>query len=384
MIDSAQSQRNFISLVLRSGLTNAEDPNGGKSGGPLVPGASSTGVIGVEGGRNTHQYKTRPWRPVELTLRALSQQSLRLTVRDVRSGRRIASAVTGADGAASVSMRALSGELAIDVTAVRGAGAYEIAVAESGVDLDGTSEPDELSCDARPTHVAAGAKADVVTCGPAPDALVGGPGADRLSGGGGDDLFIARRSGLLRGTERLDGGDGDDTALFVFRRPAGVRCSHGTTSRVRLRRHARFRLRSVEKVLFAYAPCGARRLPVLHVPALGTSAPGAAPLSTPPVPRVRIVARNTTIIGIRVRVSRATAVSVGARVRVGDRRVIIPTVSQGALGPGSLRFRLVIPRGAVRSELRRGATGRLTVSAVTTGMVGGPTKLRTVTATVSG
>ncbi|MDA0161269.1 hypothetical protein OM076_13410 [Solirubrobacter ginsenosidimutans] len=385
-IFSAESQRTFIDLVLQTGLTDLDDPNGARSGGPLELGVTSAGVTGRKGDVITHQYTTRPWRLVTLTVRALSQQPLQLSVRDVRSGRALDSEATGTDDAAAFRTRSLGGDLDVDVTAVQGAGAYELSVQEEGKDLLGTPGRDQLRCGSEPTYVEAGNGDDAVTCGPAPDSLLGGRGADRLRAGAGDDLVIIHRSDLLLGTEQVDGGDGNDTALFLYERPPGVRCSKGTTSIVRLSRRAAFRLRSIEKVLFAYRPCSAPRIVAVKPPRADAPPIPAPTPGKPPKPRLRVtynVHRPATVRAI-VNVSRATSVVVGGHVNITGLRVVTLTSARRQTeGRATLSLSLRVPPGAVRNALRRGVRARLTVAAVTVGS-GGSFRKTTLRIAVSG
>ncbi|MDQ3740449.1 MAG: VWA domain-containing protein, partial [Actinomycetota bacterium] len=146
VIGSAEAQRSFVDLVERSGATNIEDPNGAESGGPLALGASSAGVLRGVGDIVVHDYATRPWRPVTVTVRGLSGQTIDVRVRDVRTGLPIGAGTATGDTPATVVTRAASGELEIEVIASVGTGAYEVSVTETGVDLAGTPGPDTLSC----------------------------------------------------------------------------------------------------------------------------------------------------------------------------------------------------------------------------------------------
>jgi hypothetical protein len=363
VIENALAQQAFVDLVQRSGMTNLEDPNGSASGGPLALGASSTGVLSALGTANTHEYRTRPWRPVSFTVRGLAGQKLTVAVRDVRSGAALASAAPDAGGTAVVPAQAVSGQYAVDVTAVEGTGAYEISVTESGVDLIGTPKADTLNCTAGATFVSGGAGNDTVTCGAAADAIAGGRGADRAAAGAGDDVFIVSRADARRGIERLDGGEGSDRALFLFPKPRGTRCRNETTSRIRVGKRGRVRLSGVERVEFNYAPCSARAIRPPRLTSLGSRGGSATQSVQPPKPRLRIVSRRP--LRITVRVSRATSVVVVARLTVGNQSVLLPGRVRNAKKRQTLRFTLPQPPSG---------RGRLAITAVTAGAGGAVTR----------
>jgi hypothetical protein len=308
---------------------------------------------------------------VTLTVRALSGQRLQMSVRDVRSGRALETEATDRSAAAAFRTRSVSGELAVGLAALQGAGAYELAVEEEGVDVVGTPGRDRLKCGGEPTYVDAGDGDDTVVCGPAFDALIGGRGADRLHAGGGDDLIIIRRSDLQLGTELVDGGAGDDTALFLYPRPPGVRCDNGTTTTIRVNSRARFRLRNIENVRFAYRPCSARPIVAPKPPSAADTTPPI--VGKPPKPRVRVTysARRPNVVRVAVTVKRATAVVVGGHVSVRGRRpATLAPVRRNTPGRATLRYQLRVPPGPVRTAIRLGARARLTVAATAVGAGG--------------
>ncbi len=379
VIDGAENQQGFADLVQRGGLTNMEDPNGTGSGGPLAPSVSSTGVLDGPAATATHEFSTRPWRPVSFSANPLDGQQLRLVARDVETGAVVASADASVAGApVSVSSVAMGGRFQVDVTSVAGAGAYEISVAETGADLLGTSSADRLRCGAEPTYVEAGAHADNVRCGPADDALVGGRGADRLNAGSGNDLIVVGKRDLARGTERIAGGSGTDRVLFLFARPEGVQCRRGTTEAVEVQRGKRVKLAQVEHVSFMYSACGASRVPSPSLSPLGSNQGRADFGVRPPRPRPRITNVTRTRVDVVVRVARATAVAAGGRVRTSRGPVDLEAVSTMAERAGTVRLKLKLPDELRRTSRNRTPSLRLVV--VTSGLGGAMTKTSTIVA----
>jgi hypothetical protein len=371
VIAGAAAQQTFVSLVHRSGVTNLDDPNGSDSGGPLALGVSSTGVLTAVGDINTHEYRTRPWRPVTFTVRGLAGQRLSIAVRNVRSGATLASATPDAGATATLPAQATSGEFAVDVMSVAGTGAYEISVTESGVDLAGTPGADRLTCTDSPTFVSAGTEKDTVACGAASDAIRPGAGADRVRAGAGDDVLIVGRRDVRRGTERLNGGAGFDRALFLFRRPRGTRCDGDTLPALRMSRRSGVLLAGIEQVQFQYSPCSA---PPVRAPNLNTTA-ALSQSRRPPKPRLRIGKVGRRSVRVRVGVTRATSVMVSGQLSLGRKRVVLGPVFKNAKRRQTLRFRLVLPKP------RRGT---LFVTALTAGVAGGATKSDRARRTIGG
>ena len=256
VIDSAESQRKFVDLVLAHGATALDDPNGLDDGGALIPGVRATGLLGA-GEVDTWSYAPAPGRHVTVTATSRDGSPLVVRVHDVRRG--VGAAEAGGNPASATAR--VRGRTDLEIRVSGATGLYTVEVAERGTELRGTPGADRLRCTDEPTYVTAGAGRDRVRCGGDADLIVGGRGADRLRGAGGDDVFLIRRGALRRGIERISGGAGHDEVDFGFRRPRTVQCAVGRRTVVGLGR-ARFLVTGVERLTFQGRPCGrVRRAP---------------------------------------------------------------------------------------------------------------------------
>ena len=182
VIANAAAQQAFVGLVQRSGVTNLEDRTA-RLRRAARDRRAQLRLLTAFGDINTHEYRTRPWRPVTFTVRGLSGQRLSIAVRNVPQRRDAGERDAGRRRHRHPASQATSGEFAVDVMAVEGTGAYEISVTESGVDLAVSRPPTRLTCTDAPTFVLAAGGNDTVTCGAASDAIPSRRRPDRVNAG---------------------------------------------------------------------------------------------------------------------------------------------------------------------------------------------------------
>ncbi len=255
VIDSAESQAAFVSVVEARGATALDDPDGPGDGGRLADGVGVTAL--AENGRtDTFAFEASRGRVLDVSVASLSGQPLRARVRDVRTGKLVGRG--SASGTTPAEIRARprrASSLEVHVIGGGAGGPYEVSVAEQGVDLPGTRRRNTLRCGDVPTFVDARGGNDLVTCGSGDDMIVGGRGRDTLRGRDGDDIFQIRNSDLHRGTERINGGAGTDLVEFSGRLRAGsTRCVPGRQVAFR-QGAARWVIQNVERITFAGRPC---------------------------------------------------------------------------------------------------------------------------------
>lgn len=224
-IDSAESQKAFVDLVIDRGATGIDDPNGSDDGGPLANGPSVTALASGRGDVDSYSYAATRGRYMRIAVKALQGQKLVATVEDVRRGSRLIRSTSNAAGEISLVGRLRKQTLLeLQVLAKTGAGSYTIQLTEQGTDLVGTRKGNRLRCGPAPTYVIARGGDDRVTCARGNDMIIGGPGTDLLKGGKGDDIFLIGKRDLRRGVERIQGQKGDDVVDFLFKKPRRAVC----------------------------------------------------------------------------------------------------------------------------------------------------------------